>query len=240
MTESFEHYNRAPIVEAIIEISIEPLDQTVVPKLEALGSSAGYPIKGAQLQVSSHITVGLQSSMAAAQMISGFIFHNAERTYAFGARLNGFSLSRLPPYDRWEPFRDEAMRLWDLFRSAIGACNVSGLGVRYINQVEIPANEPIERFLATYPEVARGIPQGLNSYFMRVEVPWENPTATLIIQQGLLPPPSANMAKILLDDDFRIQFAHGDDIWELLESARTAKNEVFEACIRDELRGRIR
>ena len=62
---------------------------------------------------------------------SGFRFTSADERQIFYARLDGFALSIRAPYDRWQPFRDEARRLWELYRSVCqgrehhaGGCSV--------------------------------------------------------------------------------------------------------------------
>ena len=240
MATSFEHYQRAPIVEAIINLAIEPLSQSALAMLEKLGPDAGYGLKSPRIQFSGQITIGPQTGASAAQSIDGYLFRSPDGQYVLQATLGGITLSRLPPYDRWEPFRNEARRLWGLYVDALGKRPISHLGVRYINQIELPAGVPMEQYLATYPEISRDTSQKISNYFMRVEIPLTDPEGALVIQQGLLPSTSPDKAKILLDDDLRFGVPRDSDAWALLEEARIMKNRVFEACLLPEAKELLR
>jgi uncharacterized protein (TIGR04255 family) len=238
---SFEHYQHAPIVEAIINLAIQPhLDQTALVELEELGPKAGYGLKSPRIQVTGQITVGPQSAASATQVIDGYMFRSSNGQYVLQATLGGITLSRLPPYDRWEPFRNEARRIWQLFAGELGERRISHLGVRYINQLELPAGAKMERYLATYPEIAHEIPQIISNYFMRVEIPVTDPDGILVIQQGLLPSTNPETVRILLDDDLRFAIPGDVDAWALLEQARAMKNQVFESCLRPEAKEMLR
>jgi uncharacterized protein (TIGR04255 family) len=45
---------------------------------------------------------------------SGFKFTSLNKQQILQAQIDGFTFSTLAPYDRWELFRDEARRLWEL------------------------------------------------------------------------------------------------------------------------------
>lgn len=71
--------------------------------------------------------------------------------------LQSFSFHRLPPYTSWADVSREALRLWATYRGAMQPREVTRLAVRNINQMILPAGEPVERYLNITP----GLPSNL-------------------------------------------------------------------------------
>ena len=74
---------------------------------------------------------------------------------------------------------------------------------------------------------------------MQLEIPQEDIGATLVLIEALIPSSKDNFLSVLLDIDLfsNVDFASNDDKhWSLLETFRSRKNEIFEACITDKTR----
>ena len=54
-----------------------------------------------------------QTATESAQV--GLRLHSSDEKYVAQFRLAGFTLSRLPPYEKWENLLDEARRLWAIY-----------------------------------------------------------------------------------------------------------------------------
>jgi uncharacterized protein (TIGR04255 family) len=101
-------------------------------------------------------------------------------------RLDGFGLSHLRPYDTWGTLRDEFNGLWRTYCEITRPTNVTRVGVRYINRLELPLPfSDFKEYIETVPEIAPGLPQGLASFFMRVVIPVDEIPAVAIISQAL-------------------------------------------------------
>jgi uncharacterized protein (TIGR04255 family) len=50
----------------------------------------------------------------------------------------GFSFSRLQPYERWQLFEDEALRLWNIYVQLVRPLAIQRVGVRFINRMPFP------------------------------------------------------------------------------------------------------
>jgi uncharacterized protein (TIGR04255 family) len=88
--------------------------------------------------------------------------------------LDGFAMSRLAPYENWNAVRDEARRLWDIYRSIAKPSKLIRLAVRYINRIDMPLPlGDFKDYLRTVPDVSPDLPQGLaytaNSFRHRVK-----------------------------------------------------------------------
>ena len=78
--------------------------------------------------------------------------------------MDGFTFSRLKPYETWENLRDEAYRLWQKYRE-ITSPEIIRVALRYINKLEFPL--PIKNFsdyLTAAPIVPAELPQGVSSF----------------------------------------------------------------------------
>lgn len=147
------HYSKAPILEALLEIFVTPLPVESLAALDALGGRIrdDYPNRVTRTQVMAQIVAGPQVGAVTSQQSDGFIYHSADGKQRLQVHLNGFAFHRLTPYESWQPFRDEARRLWNLYSDAVGGPTVFRVGARYINQLSFPAGKDIAEFLKVYP-----------------------------------------------------------------------------------------
>jgi len=64
------------------------------------------------------------------------------------------AVNHLAPYTQWQPFRDEALRLWNVFVELASPPEVQRLGVRYINLLSVESIDEVNRLLSqpvTFP-----------------------------------------------------------------------------------------
>ena len=241
------HLENAPIVEAVIAIDVNPpLGDESMTALEAAlqGIRSGYPgvepLRQVQLQFGfgpGMVPIGPHQQDAA----YGWKYVSGDKRQLAVFRRNGFAFSRLPPYQRWATFRDEALRLWKVYRSVADAIPIVRFGLRYINRLNIEFGRPIDHFLNLYPEIPAN-PDGslrtINSSYMRVDsMLTEIPAGRLIIQQATLPPARTNAATISLDFDISVTPEPTTDeefVWRTLDVARRVKNELFVSSLKPE------
>jgi uncharacterized protein (TIGR04255 family) len=158
--------------------------------------------------------------------------------------MNGFTFSRLTPYQTWAEFRTEARRLWNIYRAIAEPSTVVRVAVRNVNRIDIPL--PVNDFsdyLRTYPQVSSDLPQGLAGYFMHLSLPLEEIKGHAMIIETIIPPVRPEFVSLVLDIDvFRTENLPTDDngVWELLEQFRNVKDNVFEACITPKARSLFR
>jgi uncharacterized protein (TIGR04255 family) len=63
-------------------------------------------------------------------------------------------MSHLAPYENWNAVRDEARRLWALYRSIAKPSKLIRLAVRYINRIDMPLPlGDFKDYLRTVPDV---------------------------------------------------------------------------------------
>lgn len=237
------HYPKAPITEALIDLRVELPQGTVVGDLERVqnGLENAYPTKKDRIHAEFQGQIGKEGAAAVARSKhDGYVFTSQDEKQVFQARLDGFTISRLAPYESWQPFRDEAQRLWDVYRSIAKPTKVTRLAVRYINRLDLPLPvADLKDYLRTVPEVSPALPQNLAGYFMQLRIPQEDIKSLLVVSQAIIEPARPGVASVALDNDIlRVDEipADEDGIWEFFEVLRRRKNEVFEASITDQAR----
>ena len=229
-------YSKAPITEATIDFCVilpEGFEDTLLDSFQA---DLGEGYKERQDLTMEEIVVDTSTNHSSHNSTKfGFRFVNIDKRRVVQASKNGFSYSILSPYVGWEEFSSEARTLWERYRSHINPLSVTRIGIRYINRLDVPLQSiELKEYLATFPEIAEGIPHVLNRYFMQLVIPIDSIKSTAIINQALVPPQVSGTTSIMLDIDlFRDQDAPQDEIqiWETLERLREVKNQIFNSTL---------
>ncbi|HEV3255705.1 MAG TPA: TIGR04255 family protein [Gemmataceae bacterium] len=239
---SARRYPKAPITEAIIEMRVQQAPGITVGDLLRchIGEEKSYPGQKEIKVGVGHFEVGARLSATATAQPVGFLFTSGDQTQVYQARLDGFSMSKLAPYESWQPFRDEGRRLWNVYRQAVKPVRVERIAVRYINRLDIPGPRvELKDYLRTGPEIAEGLPQSLDGFFMQLQLPVQDIRGRLLLNETTIEPPSPGVVAVVLDIDlFRAEDLPQEEegIWQLVETMRLRKNEFFEACITDRAR----
>jgi len=239
------HYGNAPITEAIIDlrVSFEASIEIVAIAAAFASEQERYPNQKRLKQGTGQFEFGQQITTSARAEEIGIAFRSVDEKQVVQFRRDGFTFSRLAPYERWQGFRGEAERLWKLFRSELAPSSIDRLAVRYINRIELPPSaDDLTLWLKTYPEIADGISQPMAGFFMHVMIPQPELDASLAIVETVDTQRSKDHGgvAIILDLDlFRTSNVPQDEdgIWEFFDKLHTRKNEVFESCITDMARG---
>ncbi len=170
----------------------------------------------------------------------GYAFVGGEGKHVVQFRVNGFTFSRLAPYQTWEQLRNEAKSLWGSYRRIVGALPVFRIGLRYVNQLDLPMPmRDFRDFIRLYPEVSADLPQQLAGFFLQVHIPQEDLGAMLILNEAMVPPSTPDVTSVVLDIDvFKqgLKLDSDEQVWDVLEALRLRKNLVFEGCITNNTR----
>ncbi len=229
-----QHLRNAPIVEAMIAYDFETQDKDQSALLNRFYEAVrvDYPVRVAITQ--NQFIFSPEGSNGQTEII-GARFSSADGKRACAINKVSFIGSRLAPYERWEDLRDEFERLWNIF-SSLAEIKIVKIAVRYINKVYVPAGKEMSLTLKTRPEIAEELPQQMSNVFVRLELAIPDPSGVLIITEAQLAPEMEGFITFVLDHDLQFPItADTPDIRELLETARSLKNQYFFASISDEL-----
>jgi len=239
MSSDTLHFEKAPIVEAVIAIDLEEmLGADCLGALRELGEqlNTSYPTIEEIRMGEFEFGLGTQPKQVETQI--GYFFKSSDGKQIIHARRNGFGFSRLAPYQDWETFTAEARRTWTMYRKVIGPVKLRRWTVRYINKLSWPAGEPMEKYLRVYPYIPEDLPQELGSCFMRLQVPLGSPQGLLTQQLVALPPEQPGKVAFLLDNEFAFSPIGLSDaiLWEQIDLAREIKNRFFVNSITDKMK----
>src|ERR1017187_1434521 len=188
MSSETLHFDKAPIVEAIIGVDLEEmLGEESLSGLKELGEQLqpSYPTSEDMKMGQYELKLGSQPKQTETHL--GYFFKSADGLQVVHARRTGFGFSRLAPYQKWEAFFEEAKRIWLLYRQAIGPVRLTKWTVRYINKLFLPEGEHMENYLQVYPHIPEGLPQELYGCFLRLQIPVAEPQGLLTQQLIGLP-----------------------------------------------------
>jgi uncharacterized protein (TIGR04255 family) len=225
------HYNRAPIVEAILEFLIPELPaekQALLDDvIEALSATYPEPFR--------------RSPEDAGDDRSGKSRRSADGLQVVHVRTNGLGFSRLAPYEDWERFTAEARRVWNIYSGCTEPAELSGFAARYINSLRVPLRVPLYKFFNIYPVVPERDTL-FHAMFMFLEMPVQKPPGShsvFMAPQQLTAAEGATHFQMILDNSFNFEVKDPDSIWRSLADIRKLKNDTFNSQITDELKETI-
>lgn len=228
-------FDNAPITEALLDIKVKLPPGVDLARLATFQDAVKdfYPARRERFSWQG----GFQVKPGQAPEVfppsggpDGYLFTSREGKQIVQARLDGFTLNRLKPYDKWESFRDEARHQWVRYREIATPEIVSRVALRYINRIEIPLPmKDFREYILTTPEIAPKVPQGLAGFFMRLVIPDEKSKSVAIVTQTMEDPQEQVLPLIFDIDVFRegVFDVQGKEMWEALEQLRDFKNEIF-------------
>ncbi len=235
------HLPNAPITEALLDLRVElPGGRTV----EDLDSFHGlikdrYPTCEPRIQFQAQLNPVAGVTREERTRL-GSLCWTSDRLMGVQARVDGFTMSRLKPYEDWEQIRDEARRLWATYVEVASPTRITRVAVRYINRMELPRPVEFEQYLTTFPKLGDGCPQSISGLLMRVLVAHERGSAWIteaIDEQGI----TESAVPVILDiDAFRevdLPIEDADGAWAALEELHRLKNDVFFGSLTEEAVG---
>lgn len=244
------HYQRAPIIDATISLGIVPPANLTAEGLLSIRDllKDRYPKVTAAYLYAGEVSVPAVGESPEYEDIHGhigYVFSDEAQNRTLRATVDSFDFSVGQPYDRWQPFRDEAFELWEVFKEVSGAMEISRVALRYINRIDIPNTRlaKLEDYFKIYLEIPEDWPGGtsLSNFFVQFRAPQGDLGCDMVVNQAPAPAPETNMVSIRLDFDLfkdlyaaSWQISEDAEAWRLLEQMRVRKNEVFNASITDE------
>lgn len=239
MTDSEQKtYRNPPIAEAIIQISLAHNEGFNVEDYNDFHKviKDNYPekqeVKEAELRIG--------DSPNFSTTVCGYRFLAPEKTDILTLNQDYFSFASTRDYTCWDDFIEQPKKLWSDFRSTFSDAKKLSLSVRYINEISLPsAALDFDDYLISGPSVPRDLPQVLNNFLLRLELPAPEVKGVCLVTQTLGKPKADNISLILdIDVITKIDIPEDDDsMWKLFKELRNQKNKFFEAFITDKTRG---
>ena len=164
LMEPFPHLSRAPIKEAVIEIrgrtSVQWEEAHIlsVLKPQLPEYPEHRPMRGfvGQIQFAAGQT---PKAMAEDLGWHGLQFISADKKEIAKFQLDLFSFSRLEPYEDWEKFSNEALRLWQIHAKLSKLSVIERVGVRFINRFPLPHDQQMVKVSDYFNAYADDLPE---------------------------------------------------------------------------------
>ncbi len=234
--DRFPHLSRAPIAEAVIEIRARATTSWDEESVRTALSKrlTEYPQMFPRRQIQQQMVV--RGNRAEHQVSdagwTGLEFRSANGKQVARFDRDAFSFARLRPYQRWEKFEEESLRLWGIHCAISAPADIQRVGLRFINKIQTPAGRiDVNDYLVGGPQQPEGLPLQSVGFIHRdmIAVPGSeyNGNITRAIQR----PPNAQSGPILIFDIdiFTVQPAGMDEqlLRRRLADMRWLKNKIF-------------
>lgn len=244
------HLPNAPITEALIDFRVEAPSGATVETLEGeldRRNTFGYKKIGKIIRGEFGFSINPQEQppsrvLAGATTTIGVRLHSTDQKYVAQLTVEGFTLSRLQPYESWETLVAEAQRVWQLYLACLQPPQITRAATRFINNLRLPLapGDPFERFLAVPPTVPLELPQSVTEFLQRLVIYDAQSEATVILTQALAADSPKRPVPVILDIDvFRwSRFPRpGLEAWAYLSKLRDLKNRFFFGCLTEDAIG---
>ncbi len=169
LDERFPHLTRAPIAEAVIEVRAQASTSWEEEGVAKVITEAVPDYPNVQpLKVVRH-ELKVEAGHLPEQTVHdlgwrGLRCETEDKLQVVQFYRDSFVFSRLQPYENWDSFYAEAMRLWRIHRSIAQPEQVERLGLRFINRIRAPQGQSFE--LEDYLTVAPRAPEGIDYPFV--------------------------------------------------------------------------
>ena len=241
-------YDRAPIIEAVIEVKFSALIEPDLLEKVNRRFAPDYPNEQRIQQLGVEINLDLGNSSNAPRAAVGSHSEGFRRAVMDENEIamlmpTSFIISQLAPYQGWETFIKRFQRDWTTWKRDVGHRSISRIGVRYINRIDIPLNDKGTIEHRNYLNVWVQLPEHFGptlAYAAQAVFELSNIKGKLVINTAVaLPPPIPGYISFLIDLDLGREIdlpQRDDEMFQLLGEMRIEKNRIFEDCITEKAR----
>jgi uncharacterized protein (TIGR04255 family) len=242
------HLTHAPITEAVIDLRVEIREETDASSLNAelIERETGYrrigPLVAGELGITVDFESGASPEVSQESVRTlGARYHSADDKYVALLSVQGFTFSRLTPYEDWPTLATEAHRIWDVYARSLEPRAVTRVATRFINDLQLPLKDgtTFENYLEGPFGLSDPAFREINGFLLQYSGHDPETEATVRCTQALRPGRHDGILPVVVDIDvYRPHRFSFDDkgFWPYLDRLRDVKNRVFfslltEACV---------
>ncbi len=242
--------NRPPIKEAVIDIRTDHLP---IEKIDLVRGIAGdfkslYPKAKEGKEIHAKILFDTGDVKIEEEGPFGIRLESEEGDWIVILRLDGFSISRLAnknKYKNWDELVEHWRHIWDAYIGAFSEVQIHRIGVRYVNEIEIPVNEidgrkkvDLNEYFKNPPDIPNEIKYSMLAFYQKLRVLIEDiefcQSDIVLMTNGINE--HKNILPVIFDTDTYVISSVDaclSSTLELLEKLREKKNLMFEEWITD-------
>ena len=235
-------YANPPIVEALCEfrfIPSQPWDMTI-PGLLYGKIKSEFRVKKQLMDYGIKFQPKKESVKQQFELSRRMQFIRSDNSALVQVGPNLLTINHLKPYPSWDNFKPLIVKNLEKYKDIAKPKAFERIGLRYINKIEFDKGpKELSDYFNYYPFIPEGLPQVLDDFNVRVEIPYEDERDRLLLNLASSIPEKPNVISLLLDFDYimaipeRISLDQASD-W--IEKAHTTVESAFEACITDKCR----
>lgn len=233
-------YNNPPITEAVIEIRFSStVDEAVRKRLAKKFEKHYSEVKPLESHKYEFDLSG--QSVKNSVVRTDYRLSSGDMSEILILRDSAFLLSQLAPYVSWEAFISRFERDWTNFEKSTGHNEISRIGVRFINRIDIPKSGELlheSEYVNIYPTLPETL-QPTMGYSIQSRKRIEHIESLLSLSSAIVESPVPRHISIVLDQDIARENnlpQRTQKIIEYLNEVRVEKNKIFESCITDKAR----
>ena len=207
----------APVAEAIIELRIRTPSPVAPERFDVFRDRLKDRFPKAQpirfFESRFNLEEGAEVKNDVSHSVIGVRLDDADGKWVVQAKSDGFTVSRLSPYESWDGLTARVRELWPLYVEIFEPEAVIRLGVRYINlfPVDEGGSIDLDDLLTKGPDIPEGLPQTLSEFMTRWVLRINESGIVLVIVQA---PGEANVGAgagrsgVVLDIDAYLSLIH--------------------------------
>jgi uncharacterized protein (TIGR04255 family) len=240
-----KNYSNPPIVEVVCELRASPDSEwdITIPGMIFEKLRDDFPNKEQRIFQEFEQKQEINTIQQQIRSDERAIFFSGDRKtfIQIGNRL--LAVNRLKPYISWNEFKPKIEKALNAFYKSTQINKFQRIGLRYINRIEIPGQEvKLENYFNFRPYVGDNLPKKLvSSFIVGCLFPFFDGRDICKIELSNVIPDNKDNSAFLLDIDYFYFLDHNsailiNEILEWIESAHQNIEEMFIACITDQLK----
>jgi uncharacterized protein (TIGR04255 family) len=231
-------YLNPPIVEAIFDVQMELPQDVGIAELEIFGKTIAstYPEKKAQRKFASKFEIKNEEPSAEAFNlgIAGILNWSSDHKQALQVRLDGFSFSRLKPYEKWDVHFTEFLKYLTLYCEHISPLQIKRVATRFVNVIELPRGHV--NWEEYFVNAARTpiLNASVTNFFDRVEFTFPSSNVKASVTHAIMQSNDPLKLPVVLDIETFVEMNTKPDlemIKNLFQNLREAKNQIFQESL---------
>ena len=237
------HLSRAPIVEALVNFQANAArlwkPEDVRPALAARWPEHADIQELRPVQIELAQTPEGQLAPNVTSQMQGFIFRSPTQPSAHQARRDGYTFSRLPPYEHWEALAAGALAGWADYQAVLEPEELHAVAVRFINRLEFTLDGfRLSRFFTTPPVSPPDL--GWQFHGFMHQTLYAVPGSPCVVKVTVAPAfPSASGGSVAFIMDIEVTLkeslaATGRGLDAILAEMHDLKNKAFFRLLTDE------
>ena len=221
------HLRNAPIREALIDFRVRLPADFSHEALRVLADSLAseFPKVGPIHQFQGQIEFGEEGPVAIQKgpQLLGYRLESPTGLDVAQIRIDGFTFSRLAPYESWDRMVEDAWVAWERYLEGLRPLGIERIATRFINRIALPPSGQLAAVFRVPPSVSDG---RMETFLFRYQLAPMDGVSTIVS----LATEEGPDASVILDIDCFVRKSIATDketLQRQLPKIRDAKNRVF-------------